>query len=122
NCDFSHEQVAVSDLAFDPSVALVVVDVQNDFADPAGSLSVRGGEEVVRAVNRLIVAARAAHAAVAYTQDWHPPATPDFETDGGTWPVHCVADTSGAAFHPDRVVDGEIVSRATACGDAYSGS
>ena len=38
-------------------IALVVVDVQNDFADPAGSLYVRGGEDVVAAVNREVAAA-----------------------------------------------------------------
>ena len=36
---------------YGPEVALVVVDVQNDFADPAGSLSVRGGAEIVPLVN-----------------------------------------------------------------------
>ena len=30
-------------MTYDARTALVVVDVQNDFADPAGSLSVRGG-------------------------------------------------------------------------------
>ena len=33
--------------AWVPSTALVVVDLQNDFADPAGSLSVTGGDAVV---------------------------------------------------------------------------
>ena len=32
---------------YDRSTALVVVDVQNDFADPKGSLYVREGEQVV---------------------------------------------------------------------------
>ena len=38
--------------------ALIIVDVQNDFADPAGSLYVQGGEEVVPLVNRLVALAR----------------------------------------------------------------
>ena len=38
--------------SYTPRTALVVVDVQNDFADPEGSLSVRGGLEVVQAVTR----------------------------------------------------------------------
>ena len=37
---------------YDRSAALLVVDVQNDFADPGGSLSVPGGEQVVVAANR----------------------------------------------------------------------
>ena len=32
---------------YDTATALIVVDVQNDFADPAGSLSVNGGSDVV---------------------------------------------------------------------------
>ena len=97
--------------------ALVVVDVQNDFADPAGSLAVDGGMDVVRAVNAL-----AADAPVAvYTQDWHPPVTPHFSTSGGVWPVHCVQDTWGAALHPDLDVRGETLRKGTAGEDGYSG-
>jgi nicotinamidase/pyrazinamidase len=100
---------------------LVVVDVQNDFADPGGSLSVKGGEEVVHAVNRLVDEAWAAGSPVVYTQDWHPPDTPHFEKDGGIWPVHCVAGTWGAQFHPALRVDGEVVRKGTAGEDGYSG-
>ena len=102
-------------------VALVVVDVQNDFADPAGSLSVRGGAEVVTVVNAEIVLALAAGAAVAYTQDWHPMHTPHFAQDGGIWPVHCVADTWGAALYPDLLVRGPVVRKGTHGEDGYSG-
>src|SRR4051794_19735308 len=77
--------------AFDPHSALVVVDVQNDFADPAGSLAVRGGADIVPLVNEAVAAADGAGAFVAYTQDWHPSHTPHFAPDGGIWPVHCVA-------------------------------
>ena len=46
---------------YDQNTALVVVDVQNDFADPSGSLYVAGAEkEVVPAVNREVSAAAAA--------------------------------------------------------------
>jgi nicotinamidase/pyrazinamidase len=100
---------------------LVVVDVQNDFADPAGTLSVEGGEEVVHAVNRLVDEARAAGWLVVYTQDWHPPDTPHFEKHGGIWPVHCVAGTWGARFHPALSVDGETIRKGTAGEDGYSG-
>ena len=33
--------------SYDERTALIVVDVQNDFADPAGSLAVRGGDAIV---------------------------------------------------------------------------
>ncbi len=108
-------------VAYDERTALVVVDVQNDFADPAGSLTVPGADTVIAAVNEEIGAASAAGAYVVYTRDWHPPRTPHFVTDGGPWPVHCVRDTWGAEFHPDLVVAGEAVSKGTGGEDGYSG-
>ena len=85
---------------YDPATALIVVDVQNDFADPAGSLSVAGGDAVVPTINAEIAMATAADGLVVFTQDWHPESTPHFAKDGGLWPVHCVADTWGAQLHP----------------------
>jgi nicotinamidase/pyrazinamidase len=107
--------------AYDPGVALVVLDVQNDFADPGGSLSVKGGSEVAKLANAEIAAARAAGAPVVYTQDWHPPDTPHFAKDGGIWPVHCVAGSWGAEFVPELVVDGPVVRKGTGGEDGYSG-
>ena len=106
---------------YDPNTALLVVDVQNDFADPAGSLSVSGGEEVIPVANREIERALDAGALVVYTQDWHPESTPHFQKDGGIWPVHCVQGTWGADFHPDLKVVGEIVRKGTGGEDGYSG-
>jgi nicotinamidase/pyrazinamidase len=106
---------------YEERTALIVVDVQNDFADPRGSLYVAGGEEVVADANREAAAARAAGAGVFYTQDWHPEVTPHFAEHGGTWPVHCVAGTWGAEFHPDLVVDGPVVRKGTGGEDGYSG-
>jgi nicotinamidase/pyrazinamidase len=85
---------------YEPTTALIVVDVQNDFADPAGSLSVKGGEAIVPTIDGEIADAMTAGAIVVATQDWHPPVTPHFSKDGGIWPVHCVADTWGAELHP----------------------
>jgi nicotinamidase/pyrazinamidase len=106
---------------YSPDTALLVVDVQNDFADPKGSLYVSGGEKVVQRVNEEIAAARAAGAPVVYTADWHPESTPHFEKDGGIWPVHCVGGTWGAEFHPDLDVDGPVVKKGTDGKDGYSG-
>jgi nicotinamidase/pyrazinamidase len=106
---------------YDPNTALIVVDVQNDFADPSGSLYVNGGEEVVPVVNREIERALDAGAMVVYTQDWHPETTPHFQKDGGIWPVHCVQGTWGAEFYPDLKVVGEIVRKGTGGEDGYSG-
>ena len=106
---------------YDHQTALLVVDVQNDFADPEGSLYVRGGELVVPVVNEEIDRADEAGALVVYTQDWHPPSTPHFAKDGGIWPVHCVRDTWGAELHPDlRRMKGERVFKGTRGEDGYS--
>lgn len=108
---------------YHPVTALVVVDVQNDFADPAGGLSVPGGAAIVPTVNREIAMAMAAGATVVYTQDWHPETTPHFAKDGGIWPVHCVADSWGAELHPGLdVPEGALRVRKGANGeDGYSG-
>ncbi|MFV2061997.1 MAG: isochorismatase family protein [Chloroflexota bacterium] len=106
---------------YDSTTALIIVDVQNDFADPAGSLYVAQGELVVPFVNEQIDAALASGARVFYTQDWHPPDTPHFEKDGGIWPVHCVAGTWGAELHPDLLVRGPIVRKGSQGEDGYSG-
>jgi nicotinamidase/pyrazinamidase len=105
---------------YDASTALIVVDVQNDFADPAGSLAVAGGAEVVPYINDQIEAALAAGGHVIYSQDWHPPSTPHFEKDGGIWPVHCVAGTWGAEFHPDLIVKGPVIRKGVEGEDGYS--
>jgi nicotinamidase/pyrazinamidase len=106
---------------YDATTALLVVDVQNDFADPGGSLYVSGGERVVPLANSEIERARDAGGQVFYTQDWHPPSTPHFQKDGGIWPVHCVIDTWGADFHPDLRVDGPVVRKGSNGEDGYSG-
>jgi nicotinamidase/pyrazinamidase len=106
---------------YDKATALVVVDVQNDFADPKGSLYVSEGERVVPVINDEIEKARVAGALVVYTQDWHPQETPHFETGGGIWPIHCVQNTWGAELHPDLDVVGDVVRKGVGGEDGYSG-
>lgn len=108
-------------ISYDPQTALVVVDVQNDFADPEGGLYVTDGAQVVPVINGQIAEAKKAGGRVVYTADWHPESTPHFAKDGGIWPVHCVADTWGAEFHPDLVVDGPVVRKGSNGEDGYSG-
>jgi nicotinamidase/pyrazinamidase len=83
--------------------ALVVVDVQRDFC-AGGALAVPDGEAVVAPINALIQKFEAEGSPVFLTRDWHPPDHSSFAEQGGLWPPHCVADTEGAAFHPDLVV------------------
>jgi nicotinamidase/pyrazinamidase len=107
---------------YGPSFALIVVDVQNDFASLEGSLPVPGGESVIPFINEQIAEASRAGALVVYTQDWHPESTPHFEKDGGIWPVHCVNGTKGAEFHPDLDLLAEAIFIKKGAGgeDGYS--
>jgi nicotinamidase/pyrazinamidase len=106
---------------FDARTALVVVDVQNDFADPGGSLYVPGGEDVVQPIDDMVTRALEDGAVVIYTQDWHPPVTPHFASHGGIWPDHCVQGTWGAELHPGLRVRGPIVRKGSNGEDGYSG-
>jgi nicotinamidase/pyrazinamidase len=110
-------------LRYRAGVALIVVDVQNDFADPGGSLSVRGGADVVAVINREAALAANNGGVVVYTRDWHPERTAHFAKDGGIWPDHCIADSWGAAFHPslDVPADPAIVHKGANGEDGYSG-
>ena len=106
-----------------PGTALIVVDVQNDFADPDGGLSVAGGDTIIPSVDREIEMARTNGAIVVATQDWHPETTPHFAKDGGIWPVHCVANTWGAELHPALTLpdDAPRVRKGINGEDGYSG-
>jgi nicotinamidase/pyrazinamidase len=108
---------------YDPRTALVVVDLQNDFADPAGGLAVAGGDALLPRVNEEVRAAREGGALVVATQDWHPESTPHFAKDGGVWPVHCVAGTWGAELHPafELPHDAPRVRKGSNGEDGYSG-
>jgi nicotinamidase/pyrazinamidase len=106
---------------YDTRTALLVIDVQNDFAHPDGSLYVDDAAAAIRAVNREIAAARAAGAPVVTTQDWHPADTPHFAKDGGTWPVHCVTDSWGAELHADLQPGDHQVFKGVGGEDGYSG-
>jgi nicotinamidase/pyrazinamidase len=109
-------------LRYGPGAALLVVDIQNDFTDPRGSLHVTGAEAIVPVVNGEIALARASGSMVIYSQDWHPPRTPHFKRDGGTWPVHCVRDTWGAEPYPalDVPTGSALIRKGTNGEDGYS--
>jgi len=90
-------------------MALILVDVQNDFC-PGGALAIPAGDRVVEPLNRAAAAFAAAGLPVFATRDWHPPQTHHFQPFGGPWPVHCVQDSVGAAFHPElRLPAGTIL-------------
>ncbi|MDZ7727773.1 MAG: isochorismatase family protein [Dehalococcoidia bacterium] len=107
--------------SYDHQTALIVVDMQNDFAHPDGSLFVQDGPAVIDVANEEIRRAANEGALVVYTQDWHPETTPHFEKDGGTWPVHCVADSWGAEFVHGLTVSGPVIQKGADGRDGYSG-
>ncbi len=106
---------------YGPSTALIIVDVQNDFAHPDGSLFVSGAPRVLPFIADQATAATTAGSIVLRTQDYHPESTPHFAKDGGIWPVHCVADTWGAQFHASIDVEGPVVRKGVGGEDGYSG-
>ena len=108
---------------YDRETAFLIIDVQNDFADPAGSLSVAGGQAIIPTINGEIAMASNAGTLVAFTQDWHPESTPHFAKDGGIWPVHCLADTWGAELHPNLEApdDAPLIRKGANGEDGYSG-
>ncbi len=86
--------------------ALLVIDVQNDFTE-GGALGVDGGAAVAAGISAHLARYRGDYDLVVASRDWHDgdndngghfaAGTPDFV---GTWPVHCVAGTPGADYHP----------------------
>lgn len=94
--------------ALRPGDALLVIDVQKDFC-PGGALPIAGGDEVVPVLNRWLAAAREKGVPVYASRDWHPRRHLSFKEQGGQWPVHCLQDSGGAAFHPDLALPSEAV-------------
>ncbi len=79
--------------------ALLIVDVQNDFC-PGGALAVTQGDKIIPILNRYIQLFSKDQNPVIISRDWHLRQTKHFKEFGGVWPVHCVQNTPGAAFHP----------------------
>lgn len=102
--------------------ALLLVDIQNDFCE-GGSLAVPQSDAIFPVVNEWISKARNEGWAIIASRDWHPVDHVSFVERGGPWPVHCVQDSEGAAFHPAMKLpsDAVRVSKGTAFDtDAYS--
>lgn len=110
-------------------LALVVVDLQEDFLPPDGSLAIKDGRSIVPDINKLLIDPKYKWSLVIATQDWHPanhisfasqhnvdPYTeltfrhPKGEIDPTTnevktmkqfvWPDHCVQNSKGASLEP----------------------
>lgn len=94
------------------NIALIVVDIQNDFFED-GALPVDGATNLLLKINSAIATADVAGWPIVVTRDWHPEEHSSFKTQGGPWPVHCVAGSTGAQFHPDLLFphDAMIISK-----------
>ena len=77
---------------------LIIVDIQNDFAHPAGALYVKGGEKVALAIEQLVKEKVNDYSRIIATADWHPENHYSFKENGGQWSKHCVQDTWGAGL------------------------
>lgn len=77
---------------------LLIVDVQYDFC-PGGALPVPAGDSVIPVLNNWIAVASERGIPIYASRDWHPTGHPSFREEGGEWPVHCLQDSPGAAFH-----------------------
>jgi len=106
------------EVALRPHAALVIIDVQVDFCE-GGALEVKGGNTVAANIDRFVRnAGNQVYGKVVATRDWHDEGSnnghisdkPDFVNN---WPVHCVHDTPGAAYHPriQKLVDEGFVTR-----------
>ncbi|ORY57746.1 isochorismatase [Pseudomassariella vexata] len=102
--------------------ALIVVDFQEDFCPPHGSLAVKDGRDITETVNKLLALPFVLKVA---TKDWHPPDHISFASshankqpftdsvmiknplntaetyESRLWPVHCVQGTTGADLVPE---------------------
>ena len=86
--------------------ALLIVDVQRDFTE-GGALACAGGSQVAADISELLQRDDNGYELVVASRDWHNPGEdngghfadePDFVN---TWPVHCLAGTEGAQYHPN---------------------
>lgn len=72
--------------------ALIIVDMQNDFAHPNGKLFVPSAPSTIPVIKYLIEKARMKKSLIIYTQDWHSKDDPEFKI----WGEHAVQNTWGA--------------------------
>jgi nicotinamidase/pyrazinamidase len=104
------------------SRALIVVDVQNDFCE-GGALAVAGGAGVASAISAHLADSSYDH--VVATRDYHVDPGNHFSDEPDfvrSWPVHCVAGSPGAAFHPELdVTPVQAVFSKGQYSDGYSG-
>ncbi|MFB6106321.1 MAG: cysteine hydrolase family protein [Halobacteriaceae archaeon] len=90
-------------MEFDPErTAVVVVDMQNGFCHPDGSLYAPASEAAVDPVAEVVATARDAGASVVFTRDVHPPeqfADAHYYDEFDRWGEHVVEGSWEAEIH-----------------------
>ncbi|XWV26980.1 nicotinamidase [Tupanvirus soda lake] len=99
-------------------IALLVIDMQNDFVSPNGKLFVKDADKIVIPISQLINNYN--WGLVVFSQDWHPQKHVSFEI----FPPHCVQNTIGAdivsALKFDNIVQTQIKKGYDYWKDSYS--
>ena len=106
-------------MKFEPeSTAVVVVDMQNGFCHPDGSLYAPASEDALADVTDVVSTAREADATVVYTRDVHPPEQFEgnhYYDEFARWGEHVLEDSWEAELHADLDVrdDDHVVEKHT---------
>jgi nicotinamidase/pyrazinamidase len=107
--------------------ALIVVDVQRDFCE-GGTLAVPGGGATAARISSFLEYHAGDYDLVVATRDWHVEPGSHFAAEGSTpdyvdtWPVHCVAGSEGASWHPHlQLPEGTVVVTKGESAAAFSG-
>jgi len=72
--------------------ALLIVDMQNDFCHPKGSLFLPKNQEIIPKIKKEIEKARKRKIKIIFTQDWHKKNDKEFKI----WQKHCLEKSWGA--------------------------
>lgn len=101
--------------------ALIIVDLQEDFLPPDGSLAVQNAREIIPIINQLTDKSIYHWSVVIASKDWHPknhcsfasnnpgskpfdvlkfhnPENPEITMDQVVWPDHCIQNEKGSEF------------------------
>ena len=98
----------MSELSLTPGNALVIVDVQNDFL-PGGALPVPDGDEIIPILNRYIRLFHLQGLPIVASRDYHPARHCSFLSEGGSWPPHCIAGTTGAELASALQIPADVI-------------
>ena len=85
--------------------SLIIIDFQNDFCQPNGSLYVPKAEEAKKGIISYMQENSKNFNEIIFTKDWHTPEDESFKKNGGTWPVHCLQNSEGAEIDKELLLN-----------------